>query len=257
MRLLMIPCLALGGQALAYAYDGYANNPNQPRFIGVEMSPTSMPVQERNGLTPQQGVQVQGVFGGTAADRAGMVTGDVILAINGAPLSSMSDLRNEVSMSNIGDRVDLIVSRNGQQIPMTTEIQAWPKSIPYEPIDAASEQRFREWQENRLAQAQTEARQIDKDLQDTRKQLNDRNQAKPALSPEEAATERLARDTQLLEGVPGADPKNGWRLNYRAARDGSKISPTPALTQQATSSLLPPHHMTLVIASPDAEKETL
>jgi hypothetical protein len=170
----------------------------------------------------------------------------------------MSDLRNEVSMCNVGDPVDLVVSRNGQQLVKNAEVQAWPPSIPFEPIDAASEQRFRDWQERRLSQAQDEARQIEKEMGDLRKQLKDRDEATDvkAQTPEEAAAAWLERESQLVSGLPGADPKKGWHLDFTCASDTgmAKDRPAPAPVEHAP---VFPFRVLLSLTSPDADKDIL
>ncbi len=141
-------------------------------MLGVEMTPVPLTVQEREGLTPNQGVLVQSVFGNTAAQNMGLQSGDVILGINGAPIGSMTDLRNEVSLNQVGDPVEVTVQRQGQQITSTGQFQPWPSNIPYEPIDPAMEQRFRDWQERRLDRSRDELDDLRRQVSDLQKQLN-------------------------------------------------------------------------------------
>ncbi len=236
------------------AADGYANLPDKPRFLGVEMSPTTLQTQEREGLTPHQGVQIQAVFNGTAAEKAGLNPGDVILAINGAPLSSMSDLRNEVSMCNVGDQVTLTVARNGQQFDRQSEVQAWPPNVPFEPIDAAAEQRFREWQEKRLAQAQDEVRRIEREAEELAKQMGLDDKAVP--SPEQLDKERLIADAALVLGIPGANPVNGWRLRFRCGRSTDPaITAPPGYAPSTTTE--PAWRLGASLITPDADRKTL
>lgn len=252
-RLLLMTAFVVGS---ACAADGYANLPDKPRFLGVEMSPTSSQIQERERLGPHDGVQVQSVFDGTAAAKAGIASGDVILGINGAPISSMSDLRNEVSMCNIGDKINLTLARNGQQIERQTEVQAWPTNIPFEPIDAAAEQRFREWQEKRLAQAQDEVRQIEKEADALAKELGLKDDALP--TPDELAQERAITDAELVMGIPGANPLHGWRLRFSCGRgtDGAVTAPA-GYAPAATASDEPPCRLGMSLVSPDADGRTL
>lgn len=253
MRHLLIPLVLAGA---ASAADGYANMPDKPRFLGVEMSPTTSQVQEREGLNPHQGVQIQSVFNGTAAEKAGLAPGDVILAINGAPITSMSDLRNEVSMSNVGDKVALTLARNGQQVERNTEVQAWPANIPFEPIDAASEQRFRDWQDKRLAQAQDEVRKLNKEADELAQELDLKPEKLP--TPDELAQERAVTDAALVMGIPGANPINGWRLRFscRRATDPAVTAPSGIAPDPAAGDIIP-CILGVSLVTPDADRKTL
>ncbi len=136
--------------------------PAERPMLGVEMSPVPTHIQEAQGLTPQQGVYVQSTFPGTAAQVMNLKPGDVILAVNGAPISSMTDLRNEVGLGTVGDTVEVSVVRNGAVQSYVAPLQPWPTTIPREPIDAAAEKRFRDFQERRQTQQRDEAAELSK-----------------------------------------------------------------------------------------------
>lgn len=151
--------------------------PVQSPMLGVEMSPVPSPVLVKEGLTPNQGVYVQNVFGGTAASSMGVQPGDVILQVNGTAISSMSDLRNEISASAVGDPVQVVVQRNGEQLAMGSSLQAWPAEIPHEQLDPAAEQRFRQWQAERMKEQQDQADQLQDQVHQLQQQLADRGHA--------------------------------------------------------------------------------
>lgn len=151
--------------------------PIQSPMLGVEMSPVPSPVLAKEGLTPNEGVYVQNVFGGTAASSMGVQPGDVILQVNGTAISSMSDLRNEISASAVGDPVQVVVQRNGQQVAMGSSLQAWPAEIPHEQLDPAAEQRFRQWQAERMKEQQDQADQLQDQVHQLQQQLADHHQA--------------------------------------------------------------------------------
>jgi hypothetical protein len=179
----------------------------------------------------------------------------VILAINGAPISSMSDLRNEVSMNGIGDPLEVVVTRNGQQIVARSEVQAWPPSVPYEPIDAEAEQRFRDWQERRLAQAKDEATNLQQDVQRLREQAAKAN--KPD-TPEQRALARAETDAELLKNVPGAEKADGWKLGFRchaASELTTAKNKAPTTPVQPTDAV--GFHLMLSTTTPDADLDTL
>ena len=144
---------------------------NQRPMLGIEMSPVPSHVQEREGLTPRQGVLVQSTYGGTAAEAMALQRGDVVLGVNGAPITSMTDLRNEVGATAVGDPIQVTVSRNGQVLDLSSSVKEWPASIPYEKLDSASEKRFRDWQQRRQNRQAEELARISREADDLRRQL--------------------------------------------------------------------------------------
>ncbi len=145
---------------------------NQRPMLGVEMSPVTDRVQEREGIDAHTGVQVQSTYSGTAAEAMGIQKDDVILGINNQPISSMTDLRNEVGQSVPGDRIEVQVSRNGQVVTMASEVKPWPEQIPYEKLDAAAEKRFRDWQDRRQQRLADEVARAEREAERVRRSLS-------------------------------------------------------------------------------------
>lgn len=214
----LMTLLALAGSASAATAPSYppptGADQNRP-MLGVQMTPVPLSVQEQEGLTPTQGVYVQSIFNGTAAQNMGLKSGDVVLTVNGAQISSMTDLRNEVALNQVGDPVEVTVQRQGQQITSTGQFQPWPSSIPYEPIDPNMEQNFRDWQERRLDQAR-------QDLDDLKNQVDG---LKKQLAQGDGAAGTLAG-----ADIAGADAAQGpaWRFRYALASRSPATGPAPA-----------------------------
>ena len=204
---IIAPLLALmiAGPVVA-AQNGYETirNPDQRPMIGVQMTPVPLSVQEQQGLGSNQGVYVQSVYGNTAAQTMGLQPGDVITGVNGAPINSMTDLRNEVGLNQVGDPVEVTIQRGGQQQTTIGQFKPWPANIPYDPIDPAMEQRFQDWQDRRLARMQDEVEQLRQQTQQMAK---------------EASAAAASADQPLLglSGRPpvGADGKSlAWHFRY-------------------------------------------
>ncbi len=62
-------------------------------------------------MDQSSGALVGSVEKGTPADIAGLKTGDIITAVNGAPVEGSSDVRNRVGLSPVGTTLDLTVLR--------------------------------------------------------------------------------------------------------------------------------------------------
>jgi hypothetical protein len=176
-----------------------------PPMLGIEMSPVPNGVQEREGLTPDQGVYVQNTFGNTAAATMGVKPGDVVLQLNGTPITSMTDLRNEVGLNNVGDPVEVVVVRNGQRMQMSAPLQEWPKNIPKDRIDPEAEKRFRDWQKERTAKTRNQ-------LDELQQQVADLDRAIPA---ERDGAARARADALAKDLHDGTYP---WSLRFRLAR---------------------------------------
>jgi membrane-associated protease RseP (regulator of RpoE activity) len=211
---LLIAVSGSAGAATAPSYPPPTGADQNRPMLGVQMTPVPLSVQETEGLTPTQGVYVQSIFTGTAAQNMGLQTGDVVLTVNGAQISSMTDLRNEVALNQVGDPVEVTVQRQGQQVTSTGQFQPWPSNIPYEPIDPGMEQNFRDWQERRLDQAR-------QDLDDLRNQVDG---LKKQLGQEGADGSLAAADAA---GGDGAAQGPAWRFRYQIASRSPAGAATP------------------------------
>ena len=66
------------------------------------------------GISRNKGVVVARVEKDSPADKADMQVGDVIVAVNGGEVTSSAQVRNEIGLLRIGDRVKIDVLRNGK-----------------------------------------------------------------------------------------------------------------------------------------------
>lgn len=168
MRILLPLICAVAMAAGESDYQQFDQDP----MLGVNMTPPSAAAQAANGINPDTGVEAQSVYPGTAAESMGIKSGDVITSINGSPIGSMNDLRNEVSLIGVGGNATVEVLRNGQKMALTDTIGAWPKTIPREPIDEAAERRFRDWQSRRLDRTQQAVTNLRKQVEDIERRAN-------------------------------------------------------------------------------------
>ncbi len=60
------------------------------------------------------GALIKTVRAGSAAEKAGLVANDVVVAFNGANIRGANDLRNKVALTRVGNSVNLTVLRNGK-----------------------------------------------------------------------------------------------------------------------------------------------
>ena len=91
--------------------------------LGVTMSPLTDKIAKDNKLATLDGVYVNEVTKGSAADKAGLRQGDVIIRVNEATIKTPSDLQVEVNKFHPGDKARLTVVRDAQVREFEVEFQ--------------------------------------------------------------------------------------------------------------------------------------
>ncbi|HEX3535395.1 MAG TPA: Do family serine endopeptidase [Stellaceae bacterium] len=92
--------------------------------IGVEIQDLTPDVAQAMNTTQTNGAVIRRVDPGSPAERAGLHSGDLVVAVDGVPVHSGSQLRNTIGLSRIGDAVGLTVVRRGggeQQLEVRVE----------------------------------------------------------------------------------------------------------------------------------------
>jgi S1-C subfamily serine protease len=83
-------------------------------LLGVTTHNVTPEIAQIYGLPDSQGALVSQVVEGSAAEKAGIHTGDVIASINGQHLKSNSELRIVISQLRAGQKVDVGLIRDGK-----------------------------------------------------------------------------------------------------------------------------------------------
>ena len=79
------------------------------------MAQLNQTLAESFKLDKPAGALIASVNPGSAADQAGLQSGDVVLSFNGRPVDRSGDLSSLVGQALPGDRVDLEVWRQGER----------------------------------------------------------------------------------------------------------------------------------------------
>jgi Do/DeqQ family serine protease len=90
-------------------------------IVGQDLSPE---LAKAFGIKQTHGVVIAQVVKDSAADNAGLRTGDVITAINGKDIREFAQLRNAIGLLRIGDSVSIDVMREGKPKRFTAKISA-------------------------------------------------------------------------------------------------------------------------------------
>ena len=99
--------------------------------LGIQVSGIRPDVADKLNLRDTRGILVAGVGPGSPAERGGLRPNDVIVKLNGRPVTDVNSFRIEISSSAPGSQVTLTVIRAGRQqdIRVTLGEFTMPKSL--------------------------------------------------------------------------------------------------------------------------------
>lgn len=87
--------------------------------LGVALQDLTPDLAESLNMTGDEGALIAAVEQGSPAERAGVRSGDVVVAVDGRPIRSATDLRNRVGLIRAGSPVNLEVLRSGGRRTLT------------------------------------------------------------------------------------------------------------------------------------------
>jgi Do/DeqQ family serine protease len=87
-------------------------------FIGVMSREIDGKFADDNGLNDTKGVYIDQVLANSAADKAGMKSKDIVLAIENVPVNGASQLQEVIATKNPGDKIKISLIRNNKPIQL-------------------------------------------------------------------------------------------------------------------------------------------
>jgi serine protease Do len=84
-------------------------------WLGVMIQPVDSALAEKLGLEKPMGALVNNVGAGSPAEKAGLLVGDVITAVDGKPIKDVGHLRQVIAMYKPGAVVSVTVARGGEK----------------------------------------------------------------------------------------------------------------------------------------------
>lgn len=87
--------------------------------LGINIYDVTPDIAKEYGLAESSGALVAGVVQGSAAEKAGIRTGDVVTAIGGHTMKSAAELRRTIGMLRVGDKVEISLLRDGKPRDVT------------------------------------------------------------------------------------------------------------------------------------------
>lgn len=95
--------------------------------LGIRIQDIDKVTMDAMGLKRRNGALVPQVEAGSAADKAGIQAGDVIVAIDGEPIKKSHDLPIKVARHQPGDKVVVDVIRGGKRQKISVVVEAMPE----------------------------------------------------------------------------------------------------------------------------------
>jgi S1-C subfamily serine protease len=97
-------------------------------FLGVYTQAITPAITKRLNLTTKTGALIKQVTPNTAAAAAGLEADDVIVAVGGQAVARPDDVGAAIRKHRVGDKVDVVVERDGKQETLTVTLGARPRS---------------------------------------------------------------------------------------------------------------------------------
>lgn len=97
----------------------------QRAFLGLSFPNNNISDEElkNRGIKQGQGVYVLGVTPGGAAEAAGLKEGDYVTGINGVPVTSGSEMVEQIASYSPGDKITVEFTRDGKTMKATTTLK--------------------------------------------------------------------------------------------------------------------------------------
>jgi len=95
-------------------------------FLGVRIQDLTPELAESFGLKDTKGILIPEVTEDSAAEKAGIKPGDIIIEFNGQPIKKAKELQNRVAMQKPGTKVEIVILRDGKRKTLTAELDQRP-----------------------------------------------------------------------------------------------------------------------------------
>jgi S1-C subfamily serine protease len=105
--------------------DGSVKHP----FLGIVGTTVNSTLVTEENLSVDEGAYVDEVTRGSGAEKAGVRSGDVIIAIDGQKIRSMDDLILQVRRKRVGDSISISVDRKGRTVELDVVVGDKPAEL--------------------------------------------------------------------------------------------------------------------------------
>ncbi len=108
-------------------------------YIGATVQDVTAEIGESLGMPARSGALVADVTRGGPSDRAGLQSGDIVTAVDGAPVKTAAELTRQVALARPGAPIRLSVRRNGRTETLTVTSGTRPTEEQLASNDSAPE----------------------------------------------------------------------------------------------------------------------
>jgi serine protease Do len=98
-------------------------------FLGVGIQDMSEELAQALGMTDKKGALVTNVLPGLAAEKAGLMRGDVILEFDGSDITDVRSLQQSVARTPVGTKVRVKILRQGQRQTVTIVVGKFAQEV--------------------------------------------------------------------------------------------------------------------------------
>ena len=95
-------------------------------WLGARLQPVDSDIADAFGLNRPRGALVNEIYPLAAADEAGLMQGDIVLAIDGQPVNNEAGARFRLATRAAGDDAVFTVLRDGEELALNVAVQPAP-----------------------------------------------------------------------------------------------------------------------------------
>ena len=95
----------------------------QRAMLGISMQPLTDELAKEHNIKSLNGVYIDEIVSGGAAEKAGIKASDVLLRINGVAVNTPSAVQEQINRYRPNDKVNLTILRNGKEMNLSAVLQ--------------------------------------------------------------------------------------------------------------------------------------
>ncbi len=101
-------------------------------WLGISVQDLTPEMMEHFKVKEKEGVLIGQVYSGTGAEKAGLISGDIIKAVDDKPVKNVSELIKEIQRKKVGQKVKLSIIRDGKSFSVEVTTTAMPEKAELE-----------------------------------------------------------------------------------------------------------------------------
>jgi Do/DeqQ family serine protease len=98
-------------------------------WLGISVQDLTPEMMEHFKVKEKEGVLVGQVYSGTGAEKAGMVSGDIIKSLDDKPVKNVNELVREILKKKVGQKVKVGIIRDGKEMTLDVVTSSQPDKL--------------------------------------------------------------------------------------------------------------------------------